>query len=384
MQRQIGHLKGKSEGPTVIFFAGIHGNEPAGVFALQEVFSELKGQENELFGEFIGVAGNLKALKKQVRFLEEDLNRIWQPHRLGSFLQNKDEAMYEAEELVELFGLIQQVIANCNRPIYFIDLHTTSGETEPFIVMNDSLLNRRFAKNFPFPVILGIEEYLNGALLSQINEMGYVSIGFESGQHHSEEAIANAKYFIRYTLALVGITNEDHKTLLNKKSHLGRANNGSQQFYEIYYQHLIGDNPSFKMLPGFANFQSVPKGIAFAMNGDGLITTTKKRKLFMPLYQDKGDEGFYFIRGIPNFFLALSKYLRKLALDRCLSLLPGITWTSSRRESMVVNRKVARFFAKSFFHLFGYRTREIDTNHLVLKSRERNSKTLEYRRAKWY
>ena len=39
--RVIGHVAGGKPGPTVVFFAGIHGNEPSGVFAMHRVFDGL-------------------------------------------------------------------------------------------------------------------------------------------------------------------------------------------------------------------------------------------------------------------------------------------------------------------------------------------------------
>ena len=42
------------------------------------------------------------------------------------------------------------------------------------------------------PIVLGIEEYLQGPLLSYINTLGYVSLGFESGQHDNKQAILKA------------------------------------------------------------------------------------------------------------------------------------------------------------------------------------------------
>ena len=38
----IGHIKGKHSFPTIIAFGGIHGNEPAGVIALQRVIDRIK------------------------------------------------------------------------------------------------------------------------------------------------------------------------------------------------------------------------------------------------------------------------------------------------------------------------------------------------------
>lgn len=383
LKRVIGHLKGVNNGPTVVFFGGIHGNEPAGVIALKQVFEKLEGSKESLSGEFIGITGNLKALKREVRFIDEDLNRIWLPEQLKVISQPYEGLNAEEEEMVELHSLIEQILGSSSPPFYFIDLHTTSGETEPFIVMNDSLLNRSFTNNYPLPVILGIEEYLTGALLSHINEMGHVAFGFESGQHFDEKAIDSARDFIEYTLGLVGFNSIENTLLDRTKAKLQQYNEAPQRFYEIYYQHLIRKGALFKMLPGFVNFQYVPKGMSIAMNGDGLITVDKKRQLFMPLYQDKGYEGFYYIRSIPFFYLWLSKYLRKFKVDGWLSRLPGVRWASLKKETLVLDKRIARFFAKSFFHLLGYRAREMDGNHLLLKNRERNSKTSFYRNAHW-
>ena len=44
IERLIGQYRGEQPGPTLIFTAGIHGNEPAGIFALQEVFEKLQSR----------------------------------------------------------------------------------------------------------------------------------------------------------------------------------------------------------------------------------------------------------------------------------------------------------------------------------------------------
>ena len=384
IQRIIGHIKGNAVGPTIVFFAGVHGNEPAGVKALEQVFHELKNQKKTLFGECYGLVGNINALEANLRFIEEDLNRIWSFERMNrSTFSNTNQSLEELE-MLDLYQLIIEILEKGTPPFYFIDLHTTSGETTPFIVMNDSLLNRKFTQHFPLPIVLGIEEYLSGALLSFINELGYVSIGFESGQHHDENAVKHAKLFIEYTMALIGFNVVGNSKLKLLKSTLGNATATDQRFYEIYYQHLIKENARFKMMPGFENFQTVSKGVTLALNGDGIITTKKRRQLFMPLYQSKGYEGFYFIRSIPYLFLKMSEYCRLLKMDRVLVLLPGVSWASTKKGSLVVNKKVARFFAKSIFHLLGYRTREVNDDKLLLKSREQNSKNSEYQGEPWY
>ena len=383
VQRIVGHIKSNSPGPTLIFFGGIHGNEPAGIRALQQVFLQLETETTPRYGEFYGIAGNLSALAKGVRFVDEDLNRIWLPHSMGSLSSLQPYKTSEGQEMEELDRLIREILRTASPPFYFIDLHTTSGETEPFIVMNDSLLNRRFTRNYPLPCILGIEEYLTGALLSHINEMGYVAFGFESGQHETTSAVTNALRFIWYTLGLTGFHKMDNKILKALKAKLNSSNT-PKRFFEIYHQHLIQENEAFKMLPGFVNFQTVPKGSNISISFGKPIVTKKRRQLFMPLYQAKGYEGFYFIRSVPYFFLWLSKHLRKLRADGFLALLPGIKWATSKKDTLYVDKRVARFFAKSIFHLLGYRTRQMDESHFVLKSRERNSKASDYKQAPWY
>lgn len=77
-----------------------------------------------------------------------------------------------------MFTLLEDIINSNFGPFYFIDFHTTLSKTLPFITINDVVIDRKFSKFFLVPIALGIEEYLNGPLLSYINELGYVSLGF--------------------------------------------------------------------------------------------------------------------------------------------------------------------------------------------------------------
>lgn len=382
--RIIDYLKGEKEGPTVVFFAGIHGNEPAGIFALKHVMRELKLQQRPILGEVYAIAGNLRALEKNTRFLEEDLNRIWSPKRLSFIQQRKERLNNDENELLELHGLLNEILKNSAAPFYFIDLHTTSSETSPFVVLNDSLLNRKFASNYPLPIILGIEEYLEGALLSFINELGYVSLGYESGQHNEISAIKNCIDFIHFTLGLTESVSLSKSALISLKNLVLNSSKVSNKFYEIYYQYDIKKGNDFKMLPGFVNFQKIPKGKDVALDNDDILKTKGNRQIFMPLYQHQGSEGFYYIRSIPTILLWASKGLRKLKADHLLVKFPGIRWESLKKDALLVDQRVARFLAKSIFHLLGYRTRQLDKTHLVVKSREIASKNEEYLNTGWF
>lgn len=377
--RIIDCIKGKQKGPTLIFFAGIHGNEPAGVLGLQQVFQELRKKKFPIVGAIYGLAGNLNALQKQIRYQDEDLNRIWDKERIKKInALNRSQLHQEEKEMSDLYQVLSELLKAAKPPFYFIDLHTTSGKTAPFIVMNDSLLNRRFVRNYPLPKVLGIEEYLHGALLSFINEMGYVSFGFESGQHDEPNAITNNISFIHYTLILTTSIKANSEWIGTVKKQMDEMLSIPSAFFEITYEHHLKASDNFEMEPGFLNFQEVRKGRKVATFNNKEIVAESTRQIFMPLYQTQGSEGFYFIKPIPKVFLWISKYLRKVKLDNFLTLLPGVNWQSREQDALLVDTRVAKYISKSLFHLMGYRVRKGKGTNLILKSRESASKHLEY------
>jgi hypothetical protein len=104
----------------------------------------------------------------------------------------------------------------------------------------------------------------------------------------------------------------------------------------------------------------------------------------MPRYQNVGEDGFFEIRKVPPLMLRLSAVLRKIYFDNLLVLLPGVRWESSKHDALIVNRKIVRFFAKQFFHLLGYRSRQVNRTHLIMKNREAASREKEYYSTIWY
>ena len=112
-------------------------------------------------------------------------------------------------------------------------------------------------------------------------------------------------------------------------------------------------------------------------NGKKIVASHTGR-VFMPLYQKQGKEGFFEIRKIHPFFLRLSAILRRTKFAHILPFLPGIRWQSSKKDAMVVNLKIARFFTKQFLHLLGFRSKRVDKTHLVIKNREASSKVADY------
>jgi hypothetical protein len=385
-KRIIGHIKGDPPGPTLIFFGGIHGNEQSGVTALEHVFKELGIGPFSCKGSAYGIRGNIPALLKGKRFVEKDLNRIWTHSRIKNINKKTAEQLsLEDKELVAIYELISGILENEKGPFYFIDFHTTSSKTLPFITINDALINRRFAKLFPVPIILGIEEFLEGPLLSYINEKGYVALGFESGQHTEEISINNSIAFTWLTMAFSGFLNRaDVKNFKQYYKQLQKSAQHNSNFYEIVYRHHLINIKDFKMMEGFKSFEEIIEGTPLAIEKDEFIKAEKDAIIFMPLYQEQGEEGFFLIRKTPIWAIALSGFLRRSKFGSLLHVLPGVSWANEQKQSLLVNTKVAHFFTKPFFHLLGYRNRVQDKTHFAMHNREHAAKNEMYRNTWWY
>ena len=354
LKRRIGSL-GDGEGPVLIFFGSIHGNEQFGMAALCDVFEEFGNYHGKLHGRAYAFTGNMRALKKGQRFMDTDLNRLWSDEQIERIQHDglNGSAIRDELEQLELLDEISEVIHREKGPFMFFDLHTTSASSSPFILINDTLINRYLADSFPHRIILGIEEYLEGPLLSYINDQGFASLGFESGQHEDPKSFELHKKFIIQSFLVSGFLWDEkmYKELIADE----RRSSHAHTFFQVRHCYRVRPDEEFRMDPGYLNFSPVHKAQTVARNKYGVIQVKESGYLFMPLYQTKGGEGFFLIKLIPNFWLQFSSFLRKIDFDRILLALPGIKRHDKRFKSLEVNERVARFLARDLLHLLGYR-----------------------------
>lgn len=385
VSRVIGSCHGEDGGPTLIFMGGIHGNEHAGVVALHRVIKHLEQKKLPINGHIFCLAGNLAALKKNTRFLTEDMNRIWIQDRIDKLPATPGEAENEEiAEQVEVYNHINEILQNYPAPFYFFDIHTTSSETLPFLTVNDSSLNRAFTTQYPLPIILGIEEYLDGPILSYINELGYVAFGFEAGQHHDLASIENAEAFCFLSMVFAGTLERSAIDYRHCYDLLAKTAGDTKHIYEIYFRYLIQPDEKFIMEPGFFNFQRMRRGQLLARSNGRAIRARTNGRIFLPLYQNQGTDGFFAIRKIKSFFLVLSIRLRKYKLDHLLVWLPGVSWLDSQKSALVINKTIARFFAKQLMHLLGYRSEERSGKYILASNREAKARSQDYEGTTWF
>ena len=366
VKREIAAIKGDRPGSNIVFIGGMHGNEPTGVLALYHVMRQLEQLKPLISGAIYAVVGNLTALEKGERFIVNDLNRIWQADMVEKARNrdyHPDEIINEVEEQIELWGYLDNLLQTSDEKFYFVDLHTTSVKSEPFIFMSDTLMNRRFIKKTPVPVVIGIEEHLDEPLLSYVNDLGYPSLAFEGGQHTDSESVRNHEAMIWLSLVNGGFMKKIEVPKFKKHYHqLYHATEGNKKVYEIRTRQGLYPDDTFKMNAGFENFQMIRKGQPLAMLNGEIVKANETAQIFMPLYQHKGDDGFFIIKKIAKFWLGISYVFRRLNLYRILSFLPGVRKFMGSNHVMIVNKDIAKWYSVELLHLMGYRRKKKQGN----------------------
>ncbi len=369
--REIGR-GGAAGGRLLLLTAGLHGNEPAGVLALQRVFARLAVARYPLAGLVVGLAGNRGALAAGERYLGRDLNRLWLDEVVDHLLEGAPPATPEERELLELDAALTAALAACPGPRFFLDLHTTSGEGPPFAILDDVLRNRRLALALPVPAVLGLEEELAGTLLFRLSALGIASVALEAGRHTDPDSVDRAEAAVWISLETAGLLARGTAPEAATGRRLLEASaRGVPHVVEVRHRHRLAADDDFRMLPGRRSFQPVARGERLATDRRGEVRAPFAGLLLMPLYQPQGEEGFFLARAVRPWWLALSGALRRVRGDRLLALLPGVRRDARFADAFAVDRRVARFLVRELFHLLGYRrTGEYDQTILFQRRQE--------------
>jgi hypothetical protein len=352
-QRIIGKYLGNRPGPNIVFFGGIHGNEPLGIYALKKVINDLQKLKPDFKGNLYAIIGNRRAISQKKRYIGKDLNRIWFPNTLIPRAERKNVPEYQ--EKIDILGELIKIVDN-GGPTYLFDLHTTSSHSMPFISISDTLKNRKIIGNLPVNLVLGLEELLDGPMFSFFSELGLPAILFEAGQHEAISSLENHIAFI--WMMLTELRSVRRKAVPEFQKYiqtLKKSTPGGNKTFEIKYRYLINEQEGFRMRDGFVNFQNVEKGEIIAHNKNGKIRTKRHGNIFMPLYQSQGCDGFFIVKKIKPFWFKASSRTRKWKLDKAIRLLPGVSPGNMTTDGYLIDKNIARYKVISLLHLLGYR-----------------------------
>lgn len=304
--RIIGNYGGQEPGPLLIVLGGMHGNEPAGVVALQTLFGLLQHEAtaNPGFtfrGRLLGLRGNAGALEKGVRYQQRDLNRMWTQELIEQVLASDIHLLRdEYLELRQLLEIIHEVIRK-SRPteIVMLDLHTTAAQGGIFSIAREEERSIQVAVELHAPVITGMLDGLRGTTLHYFTSANFgvptSAVAFEGGQHSDPVAVNRLIAALTNCLRTTGcIKPEDVET--RHDNLLIEYAMGLPKVASLIYRHGIDPEDGFVMQPGYSNFQNVTRGELLGRDRNGPVKAIEDALILMPLYQQLGEDGFFLIK----------------------------------------------------------------------------------------
>lgn len=310
--RIIASYEGVEKGPLFVCFGGVHGNERAGVHAIDLVgkMLEVEPITNPDFhyrGKFLGVRGNIQALEKGVRFIERDLNRSLTKANVERVMSQPAESLLaEDREIRDIVELIRHEIKTY-QPDHMIvmDLHTTTAYGGIFtIAADDDPESIRLAVGLQAPVIMGVTKGLRGTTIeffsSGLFDVKTTSVVFEAGQHEEALSVNRSIAAIINCMSSIGsvpaedVENQHNYLLIEYSRNLPKV-------AEMVMRYEVNSDDNFVMQPNFKNFNQIKKGDLLAHDKSGPIYAPEAGLLLMPKYQDQGNDGFFIVKEILDY-----------------------------------------------------------------------------------
>jgi len=306
-ERIIGKYKGTAPGPLLVITAAMHGNEPAGVLALDLLFKMLEVEPitNPDFiyrGEIIGIIGNLEAYNQGKRYIEKDINRCWFPDQIENLKAEKIENLkYEDREIRDILDIIGKELAETHADkLYLLDLHTTSSDGI-FCIATNEVESIYIAHDVHAPVILGLLHGIDGTTLHYFNKdnlgIATTSIAFEAGNHTDPLSVNRSIAATINFMRTIGVIDADHVQNIHDEL-LKKYSSDLPEIVEVFYRYNVEDNHKWEMKPGFKNFHKIVAGQLLASYDGKEVLAPFDGFLLMPLYQQQGKDGFFIAREV--------------------------------------------------------------------------------------
>jgi succinylglutamate desuccinylase len=286
--------------PLLVVVAGLHGNERSGVEAARRLLAALEGAPLAA-GRVVALLGNVQALHRGVRYQRRDLNRLWTEQRVREIASAPVEGLVEPEEH-EMRELLDALLAlrrsSDGRPV-LLDLHTSSADGPPFFALGSDPLVEELVDRTGVVEVRGITTYLEGMLVERAAGFGYAAFAFEAGRHEDPASVLNHEAVLWHTLASLAMIGEEELPagVRTRREEMGRPADVPPAV-RIVHRHRVHPGDRFAMRPGYRNFQPVREGEVLARDGRGPIRAPLAGRIFLPLYQPAGEEGFFLTRDV--------------------------------------------------------------------------------------
>ena len=168
------------EGVHIGISGSIHGNEPVGACALLRLWE--RHQKHPLIdsGKLSLIFGNPQAFLKNVRFVDEDLNRAF-----ISFPDHQSQKSLEAKRVGELRSFLDE------HPLDFLlDLHTISrGDYGIVVYPQECKKEAHLLGNLGVHFCYELQHMAGRTLIDEVVSRRGKAIVIECGHHHSAQAL---------------------------------------------------------------------------------------------------------------------------------------------------------------------------------------------------
>lgn len=266
MYEEIIQIEGKKEGETSIILAGVHGNERCGVVAFEKILPGLEIESGRvLFGY-----GNPLAIQSDVRFVEANLNRMFQD---DNCITENDKKSYEHERAQFLKKYLDQANA-------LLDIHASfTKKSEPFIICEANA--RGIVEYLPTSLVVsGFDQVESGGTDCYMNTAGKIGVCIECGYFGDPKSLLRAEEGIFAFLKARGhITDDSIKP--RKQLYI--------QMYDLY----MTKTDTFTLSKPFVDFEEIAEGQTLGVDGDEEIRAEKSSIILFARDQNQiGAEAF--------------------------------------------------------------------------------------------
>lgn len=167
MYEDVIELVGTEEGPTSMVLIGVHGNERCGIDAITELLPTLKIKR----GRVLIAYGNPKAIERNIRYAEANLNRLFK----------SDEILSEQEKGSYEYSRAQFLKKYLNQADFLLDTHASlTPNSQRFVICEDNAQN--ITKHLPVSLIVsGFDEVEPGGTDYYMNQQDKIGICIECG-----------------------------------------------------------------------------------------------------------------------------------------------------------------------------------------------------------
>jgi succinylglutamate desuccinylase len=260
---EIIEITGDKPGPTLAIFAGLHGNETAGVFALQELIPKLKITRGKIFIAY----ANPPAIEAGVRMVNKNMNRCFDKDNKGT-----DPEDIRAKELMTIL----------DKSDALLDLHMFyDDDGVPFVICEDNAVD--IAHKFDVDIIsTNWDAAEPGAADGYMFRQGKIGICIECGpiskaQEYKDFSIRTIYQFLRHF-----DMSDDRTEFSIKPKRIVRASHAVRK-----------SSANFKLVEGFRNFDKMKNGQVISVDGKEKYIAKDREYIIFPHYNARiGEEAF--------------------------------------------------------------------------------------------